>query len=169
MICEYVYQFTPVEIARTRADYQAERQGAEDSDVKRVGNLGEIAFESFCRPGCGSGNEATIGRCNRELRGPRLRGVRLRGRRQNLLGRSGGPPRETRRDREKRVPRTTGPPYWVGTPRITTLFIFGLPFSWLPVCYMLNNKVVTRKWVHQPGGTCEGVHTMYDARCKLFV
>jgi len=44
-----VYQYIPDEIDKARADYQAEKQGAEDKDAKRVGNFGELAFERFCR------------------------------------------------------------------------------------------------------------------------
>ncbi|MFB6150359.1 MAG: hypothetical protein ABEJ40_00995 [Haloarculaceae archaeon] len=66
-----MYQFTPDEIDRTRADYQAERQGDGDVDAKRVGNLGELAFEQFCREYLPTEmweweNEDAIRRCNPE-------------------------------------------------------------------------------------------------------
>jgi hypothetical protein len=44
-----MYRYTPDEIDRKRAHHQAVKQGAEDVDVKRIGNLGELAFEQFCR------------------------------------------------------------------------------------------------------------------------
>lgn len=66
-----MYQFTPDEIDRTRADYQSKQQNSGDSDVKRIGNLGEIAFESFCREYLPAQmwewqNEIAIRRCNPE-------------------------------------------------------------------------------------------------------
>ncbi len=66
-----MYEFTPDEIDRSRADYQAEQQGADNTDVKRIGNLGEIAFEAFCREYLPANmwewqNEAAIRRCNPE-------------------------------------------------------------------------------------------------------
>jgi len=66
-----VYQYIPDEIDRVRADYQAEKQGAEDRDAKRVGNLGELAFEQFCREYLPAEmweweNEDAIRRCNPE-------------------------------------------------------------------------------------------------------
>ncbi|KPN31504.1 hypothetical protein SY89_02251 [Halolamina pelagica] len=66
-----MYQFTPDEIDRVRADYQAKQQGAEDVGSKRVGNLGEIAFEQFCREYLPTEmweweNEDAIRRCNPE-------------------------------------------------------------------------------------------------------
>lgn len=44
-----MYLYTPDEIDRTRAHHQAVIQGTDDVDVKRIGNLGELAFEQFCR------------------------------------------------------------------------------------------------------------------------
>lgn len=66
-----MYEFTPDEIDETRADYQAKKQGTGDIDVKRVGNLGEIAFEQFCREYLPAEmweweNEDAIRRCNPE-------------------------------------------------------------------------------------------------------
>nr|WP_226022485.1 hypothetical protein [Halomicrobium salinisoli] len=66
-----MYQYTPSDIDRTRADYQAKQQGADDVDSKRVGNLGEIAFEQFCREYLPTEmwewqNEDAIRRCNPE-------------------------------------------------------------------------------------------------------
>ena len=40
-----MYRFTPDEIDHERAHHQAVIQGADDLDVKRIGNLGELAFE----------------------------------------------------------------------------------------------------------------------------
>nr|WP_225335805.1 hypothetical protein [Halomicrobium urmianum] len=65
-----MYQYTPSDIDRTRADYQAKQQGADDVDSKRVGNLGEVAFEQFCREYLPTEmwewqNEDAIRRCNR--------------------------------------------------------------------------------------------------------
>ena len=45
----FMYQYTPDEIDRSRAHHQAKLQGADDIDKKRIGNLGEFAFEQFCR------------------------------------------------------------------------------------------------------------------------
>ncbi|MGB9952909.1 hypothetical protein ACOZ4F_10960 [Haloarcula marismortui] len=66
-----MYQFTPDEIDRDRAHHQAVKQGADDVDVKRIGNLGEIAFEQFCREYLPAEmweweNEDAIRRCNPE-------------------------------------------------------------------------------------------------------
>ena len=44
-----MYRYIPSEIDRKRANHQAIKQDAEDIDIKRVGNLGELAFEQFCR------------------------------------------------------------------------------------------------------------------------
>ncbi|MDZ7731180.1 MAG: hypothetical protein U5K37_10010 [Natrialbaceae archaeon] len=44
-----MYLYTPDEIDRERANHQAVIQDADDIDVKRIGNLGELAFEQFCR------------------------------------------------------------------------------------------------------------------------
>jgi hypothetical protein len=48
-----VYRYRPDEIDRERAHHQALKQvtetGTGDVDVKRIGNLGELAFETFCR------------------------------------------------------------------------------------------------------------------------
>jgi len=66
-----VYQFTPDEIDQRRAHHQAVKQGADDVDVKRIGNLGEIAFEQFCREYLPAEmweweNEDALRRCNPE-------------------------------------------------------------------------------------------------------
>jgi hypothetical protein len=66
-----VYLYTPDEIDRERAHHQAVIQGADDLDVKRIGNLGELAFEQFCREYLPVElwewqNEAAIRRCNPE-------------------------------------------------------------------------------------------------------
>jgi len=66
-----VYQFTPDEIDRERANHQAVKQGAADIDAKRIGNLGEIAFEQFCREYLPAEmwewkNEDAVRRCNPE-------------------------------------------------------------------------------------------------------
>lgn len=44
-----MYRYVPDQIDRKRAHHQAVKQGADDIDVKRIGNLGELAFEQFCR------------------------------------------------------------------------------------------------------------------------
>ncbi|WP_350355492.1 hypothetical protein [Halorarius litoreus] len=44
-----MYRYTPDEVDRQRANHQAVKQGGGDVDVKRIGNLGELAFEQFCR------------------------------------------------------------------------------------------------------------------------
>jgi len=44
-----MYVYTLDEIDRERAHHQAAIQGADNLDVKRIGNLGELAFEQFCR------------------------------------------------------------------------------------------------------------------------
>ncbi|MDZ7731179.1 MAG: hypothetical protein U5K37_10005 [Natrialbaceae archaeon] len=56
---------------RERANHQAVIQDADDIDVKRIGNLGELAFEQFCREYLPVElwdwlNEASIRRCNPE-------------------------------------------------------------------------------------------------------
>jgi hypothetical protein len=66
-----VYEFSPDEVDRQRAHHQARKQGADDVDVKRIGNLGEIALEQFCREYLPAEmwdwqNEAAIRRCNPE-------------------------------------------------------------------------------------------------------
>lgn len=66
-----VYQFTPSEVDQSRAHHQAVKQDADDIDAKRIGNLGEIAFEQFCREYLPTEmweweNEAAIRRCNPE-------------------------------------------------------------------------------------------------------
>jgi hypothetical protein len=66
-----VYLYTPDEIDRERAHHQAVIQGADDIDGKRIGNLGELAFEQFCREYLPVElwewqNEAAIRRCNPE-------------------------------------------------------------------------------------------------------
>jgi hypothetical protein len=44
-----VYLYTPDEVAWERANHQPKMQNSEDIDAKRRGNLGEFAFEQFCR------------------------------------------------------------------------------------------------------------------------
>lgn len=66
-----MYLYTPGEIDRERAHHQAVIQGADDVDVKRIGNLGELAFEQFCREYLpvemwNWKNEEAIRRCNPE-------------------------------------------------------------------------------------------------------
>ena len=66
-----MYQFSPDEIDQRRAHHQAVKQDADDVDVKRIGNLGEIAFEQFCREYLPTEmweweNEEAIRRCNPE-------------------------------------------------------------------------------------------------------
>ncbi|WP_018258878.1 hypothetical protein [Halomicrobium katesii] len=66
-----MYQFTPDEIDQRRAHHQAVKQDADDIDVKRIGNLGEIAFEQFCREYLPAEmweweNEDALRRCNPE-------------------------------------------------------------------------------------------------------
>lgn len=66
-----MYQYTPDDIDHTRADYQAQQHGSGDNRVKRVGNLGELAFEQFCREYLPTEtwewtNEDAIRRCNPE-------------------------------------------------------------------------------------------------------
>jgi len=70
-----VYLYTPDEIDRERAHHQAVIQGADDLDSKRIGNLGELAFEQFCREYLPVEmweweNEAAIRRCNEESYSP---------------------------------------------------------------------------------------------------
>ncbi|MFP4632141.1 MAG: hypothetical protein ACLFMT_01730 [Halobacteriales archaeon] len=64
-----MYIYSPDEIDRQRAHHQALIQGADDLDAKRVGNLGELAFEQFCREYLPVEmwewkNEESIRRCN---------------------------------------------------------------------------------------------------------
>lgn len=66
-----MYLYTPDEIDRERAHHQAVIQGADDLDGKRIGNLGELAFEQFCREYLPVEmwewlNEKAIRRCNPE-------------------------------------------------------------------------------------------------------
>lgn len=66
-----MYQFRPDEIDRRRAHHQAVKQDADDVDMKRIGNLGEIAFEQFCREYLPTEmweweNEEAMRRCNPE-------------------------------------------------------------------------------------------------------
>jgi hypothetical protein len=44
-----VYLYTPDDVDRKRAHHQAVKQDADDVPTKRRGNLGELAFEQFCR------------------------------------------------------------------------------------------------------------------------
>jgi hypothetical protein len=64
-----MYLYTPDEIDSQRAHHQAVIQGVDDLDVKRIGNLGELAFEQFCREYLPAEmwsweNETAIRRCN---------------------------------------------------------------------------------------------------------
>ncbi|WP_254764125.1 hypothetical protein [Natrinema marinum] len=70
-----MYRYTPDEIDQERAHHQALKQVTEtnagDVDVKRIGNLGEMAFERFCREFIPVEmwdweNEYAIRRCNPE-------------------------------------------------------------------------------------------------------
>lgn len=66
-----MYQYTPDGIDRSRAHHQARKQGADDVDRKRIGNLGEFAFEQFCREYLPAEmwewrNEDAMRRCNPE-------------------------------------------------------------------------------------------------------
>ncbi|WP_119813818.1 hypothetical protein [Halalkaliarchaeum desulfuricum] len=66
-----MYRFTPDEIDRERSHHQAVIQGSNNLDVKRIGNLGELAFEQFCREYLPVEmwewkNEEAIRRCNSE-------------------------------------------------------------------------------------------------------
>lgn len=66
-----MYQFTPDEIDKQRAHHQAVMQDADDVAVKRIGNLGEITFEQFCREYLPAEmwewqNEDAMRRCNPE-------------------------------------------------------------------------------------------------------
>lgn len=65
-----VYLFTPDDVDRTRAHHQATVQDGE-VDPKRIGTLGEIAFENFCREFLPTEtwtwvNEEDVRRCNPE-------------------------------------------------------------------------------------------------------
>lgn len=66
-----MYRYTPDEIDKHRAHHQAVKQGADDVPSKRIGNLGELAFEQFCREYLPVEmwewkNEDAIRRCNPE-------------------------------------------------------------------------------------------------------
>jgi hypothetical protein len=66
-----MYRFTPDEIDHRRAHHQAKLQGADDIERKRIGNLGEFAFEQFCREYLPAEmweweNEDAMRRCNPE-------------------------------------------------------------------------------------------------------
>lgn len=66
-----MYLYSPDKIDQERAHHQAVIQGSEDIDVKRIGNLGELAFEQFCREYLPVEmwewkNEEAIRRCNPE-------------------------------------------------------------------------------------------------------
>jgi len=66
-----VYQYTPDKIDKRRAHHQAVKQGADDVDKKRIGNLGEFAFEQFCREFLPAElweweNETAMRKCNPE-------------------------------------------------------------------------------------------------------
>lgn len=66
-----MYRFQADEIDRERAHHQPVIQGVNNVDVKRIGNLGELAFEQFCREYLPVEmwewkNEGAIRRCNPE-------------------------------------------------------------------------------------------------------
>jgi len=66
-----MYQFTPDRIDSKRAHHQAVIQGVDDRATKRIGNLGEIAFEQFCREYLPTEmwewkNEDALRRCNED-------------------------------------------------------------------------------------------------------
>ena len=66
-----MYLYTPDKTDRERAHHQAVIQGDSDQDIKRIGNLGELAFEQFCREYLPVEmweweNEEAIRRCNAE-------------------------------------------------------------------------------------------------------
>lgn len=66
-----MYLYTPDEVDRERAHHQAVIQDVDDREVKRIGNLGELAFEQFCREYLPVEmwewkNEEAIRRCNPE-------------------------------------------------------------------------------------------------------
>ncbi|WP_459193646.1 hypothetical protein [Halosimplex sp. J119] len=66
-----MYQYTPDEIDQQRAHHQAVKQDVDDEKVKRIGNLGELAFEQFCREYLPAEmweweNEDALRRCNPE-------------------------------------------------------------------------------------------------------
>lgn len=44
-----MYLYTPDDVDRKRAHHQTVKQDADDVPTKRRGNLGELAFEQFCR------------------------------------------------------------------------------------------------------------------------
>ena len=44
-----MYRYRPDDIDQKRAHHQAIKQDADDINRKRIGNLGELAFEQFCR------------------------------------------------------------------------------------------------------------------------
>lgn len=64
-----MYEYSPDDIDYTRSDYQAKQQPGTDTNVKRIGNLGELGFEQFCREYVPTEmweweNEESIRRCN---------------------------------------------------------------------------------------------------------
>ena len=66
-----MYQYSPDDVAQKRAHHQAVMQDADDVDVKRIGNLGEFAFEQYCREYLPAEmwewqNEDAMRRCNPE-------------------------------------------------------------------------------------------------------
>lgn len=66
-----MYQYTPDDIDHKRAHHQAKLQDSSDTDRKRIGNLGEFAFEQFCREFLPAEmweweNEDAMRRCNPE-------------------------------------------------------------------------------------------------------
>jgi hypothetical protein len=70
-----VYLYTPDDVDRSRAHHQAVKQDADDVPTKRRGNLGELAFEQFCREYLPVEmweweNEEALRRCNPESYSP---------------------------------------------------------------------------------------------------
>ena len=66
-----MYLYSPDETDKERAHHQAVIQGADELGAKRIGNLGELAFEQFCREYLPVEmwqweNEEAIRRCNTE-------------------------------------------------------------------------------------------------------
>jgi hypothetical protein len=66
-----VYLYTPDEVAWERSNHQPKIQNADEKDAKRRGNLGEFAFEQFCREYLPVDmwewkNEQALRRCNPE-------------------------------------------------------------------------------------------------------
>jgi hypothetical protein len=66
-----VYRYTPTEIDHVRAEHQADWNNSSQVDAKRIGNLGELAFERFLREFVPTemwdwNNADALRRCNEE-------------------------------------------------------------------------------------------------------